>query len=124
LPRLDEKREVRMRRRNLKESGDFLGVQGANPDTGEYDLLTPTTSSGSEALPRGAAPSLVRRRHIGESRARDHKIAKLPRRVVWRRDENQWSSVAEPDLSPIEQSQNSSGNVSGMSPLFAWASCC
>jgi hypothetical protein len=88
---------VRMHRRQLKESGDWLGVQGANPDTGEFDNLTPTTSSGSEAT----------------ALRREATVIKRPRRVVWRRGDNQWSSVAEPDLSPIAQSQNSSAHGIG-----------
>ena len=39
------KEEARRRRRNLKQSGDFLGVTGVNPFTGEMDVITPTSSS-------------------------------------------------------------------------------
>ncbi len=53
----DSKRESRRRRQSLKESGDFLGVQGVNPETGEMDVLTPTTSSGSTRRP-GLSPTL------------------------------------------------------------------
>lgn len=42
-----EHRERRRRRRSLKESGDYLGVQGINPRTGEMDVVTPSTSTTS-----------------------------------------------------------------------------
>lgn len=42
-----ERREKRRQRRSLKESGDYLGVQGVNPRTGEMDVLTPSSSSAS-----------------------------------------------------------------------------
>ncbi|SPQ23767.1 b84dabff-39cf-4ab2-ae4d-813e940b0d7f [Thermothielavioides terrestris] len=38
-------REHRRQRRTLQESGDFLGVTGANPQTGELDVITPPTGS-------------------------------------------------------------------------------
>lgn len=43
----EEKLEARRQRRNLKESGDYLGVQGLNPETGQPDIITPTDSEGS-----------------------------------------------------------------------------
>ncbi|KAL2257745.1 hypothetical protein VTK26DRAFT_9225 [Humicola hyalothermophila] len=41
--------ELRRQRRSLKESGDFLGVTGVNPYTGELDVITPPTSSSEDA---------------------------------------------------------------------------
>ena len=41
------KRELRRQRRTLISSGDFLGVTGANPYTGEPDIVTPPTSTSS-----------------------------------------------------------------------------
>ncbi|EGS21191.1 uncharacterized protein CTHT_0030350 [Thermochaetoides thermophila DSM 1495] len=44
---LEAKRQARRQRRSLRESGDFLGVTGVNPETGEPDIITPPTSSSS-----------------------------------------------------------------------------
>lgn len=129
-------REARRRhRRSLKESGDFLGVQGVNPYTGELDVLTPTTSSNTEASPvnspllRGLAQRVKQAKAAYKEAKKEREAAAkmahlwkeqnkidrekesikaLQRRVKWRREEGQWSSVAEPKLSPITQSQRSS----------------
>ncbi|KAI1768798.1 hypothetical protein GGR53DRAFT_477136 [Hypoxylon sp. FL1150] len=42
------KEESRKNRRSLKESGDWLGVQGADPYSGEYPVLTPTDTPSSD----------------------------------------------------------------------------
>ncbi|KAI2637053.1 hypothetical protein GGS26DRAFT_468198 [Hypomontagnella submonticulosa] len=42
------KEEARRNRRSLKESGDWLGVQGADPYSGQYSVLTPTDTVSSE----------------------------------------------------------------------------
>ncbi|KAK8080581.1 hypothetical protein PG997_008399 [Apiospora hydei] len=39
---------LRRKHRELKASGDWLGVTGANPHTGQYNVLTPTESVSSE----------------------------------------------------------------------------
>ncbi|KAK7426932.1 hypothetical protein QQZ08_006524 [Neonectria magnoliae] len=44
---LEAKREARKQRRSLKESGDYLGVQGFNPQTGLPDVITPSDSEQS-----------------------------------------------------------------------------
>ncbi|KAJ6444372.1 Candidapepsin [Purpureocillium lavendulum] len=44
---IEEKKEARRQRRNLKESGDYLGVQGVNPETGQLDVITPSDSERS-----------------------------------------------------------------------------
>lgn len=41
----EDKRVRREQRRSLRESGDFLGVQGANPRTGYWDVSSGTSSS-------------------------------------------------------------------------------
>ena len=131
------KKEARRLRQSLKESGDFLGVQGVNPETGEMDVLTPTTTSSSTA-PLNFSPELgslaqmardaklayreAKRQHEHErqralSRREEDKLEKMEkekeairleqRHVRWRKEAGQWSSVAEPNLSPIAQSQRS-----------------
>ncbi|KAI0965217.1 hypothetical protein F4678DRAFT_453366 [Xylaria arbuscula] len=46
---LKTKEDRRQHRRSLKESGDWLGVQGADPYSGEFAVLTPTSTVSSEA---------------------------------------------------------------------------
>ena len=134
----ESKREARRLRQSLKESGDFLGVQGVNPETGEMDVLTPTTSSDSNKPVSHSASALgglahmvketreayreAKRQHDTElirvkSQREYERLDKLERekeairaeqrKVRWRKDAGQWSSVAEPNLSPIAQSQRS-----------------
>jgi hypothetical protein len=131
------KKEARRRRQSLKESGDFLGVQGINPETGEMDVLTPTTTS-SSTVPPNLSPELgglakvvndakvayreAKWQHEAElkrtlSQKEEEKLEKLEkekeairkeqRHIRWRKEAGQWSSVAEPNLSPIAQSQRS-----------------
>lgn len=120
-------------RRSLKESGDFLGVQGANPRTGYWD---PSGSTSTSQLTEGTkkrledesrevdekrrALELARLKHQADLKivqmARDAKRAEkdgkkkadesLRKRRLgrWKPDGNGWSSVLEPNLSPIVQS--------------------
>lgn len=122
----EEKKARREQRRSLKESGDYLGVQGANPRTGYWDV-----SSGSEPsqmseetkrkLDEEAREVAERKRRYEEAEMK-HRIElervqsmrekkknmekkmKQRRRGKWQLSENGWSSVAEPELSPIIQS--------------------
>lgn len=128
----DAKREARRLRRSLKESRDFLGVQGVNPHTGVMDVLTPTSSSPTDRTMMSAPEAKAHSESMSELRAgypraprtgdaeeaslerlgkeqeqldktqrKKVSIRALHQRVRWRKDTNQWSSVAEPDLSPI-----------------------
>ncbi len=153
---LRAREEVRRARRSLKESGDWLGVQGADPWTGEPAVLTPTETVSSDGTTASAGRRLLERL-AGHRRAAEHdcdrvrrleaeaydrvradrerdKLQKIDRRkedarvrllqdadgggggdgtVVrtrWRRHRDQWSSIAEPNLSPIAQSVNSGAN--------------
>ncbi|KAI6769140.1 hypothetical protein HG531_010244 [Fusarium graminearum] len=128
---LEAKKKARKKARNdresLIESGDYLGVQGINPQTGVLDL---TSDSGDSALSIRTeqrlseletqaknATSAVKRKEAEAQIVKihfDHDIAKLRRReetekhhAKWRRDTHKWSSVQEPDLSPIAQSNRS-----------------
>lgn len=128
------KQELRRQRRCLKESGDFLGVTGINPYTGQMDVITPTTSS-EDAAPACSSPTtscLATLAHTGQNAAEDYENAKREAwlraehqkaegrkeeirtilqqhggNVMWRKEEGGWSSVATPKLSPIPQSQQS-----------------
>ncbi|KAJ4131548.1 hypothetical protein NW768_005739 [Fusarium equiseti] len=132
---LDAVRKARTRardeREDLKESGDYLGVQGINPQTGVLDLTSDSEESGlslrteqrlakledqaknaTSAVKRKEAEAEIIRIHL------DHDVNKLRRReetekrLKWRRGTHQWSSVQEPDLSPIAQSHRSTSDLS------------
>lgn len=130
------KRSRREQRRSLVESGDFLGVQGANPRTGYWDISTGTTSSDPSQLSSKTRKKLqhqakeVEEHWQNYAEAQEKYIAGLEmvqtlkrkkeaekmeqkrrqlglrqrRRGRWNAGENGWSSVAEPDLSPVVQS--------------------
>lgn len=51
---LKAKEAIRRNRRSLKESGDWLGVQGADPYSGEFAVLTPTSTLSSDTTPLSA----------------------------------------------------------------------
>ena len=46
----EDKKARREQRRSLRDSGDFLGVQGANPRTGYWDVSSGTSSSGPSQM--------------------------------------------------------------------------
>lgn len=48
---LRRKQRSQRHHRELKASGDWLGVTGANPQTGQYNVLTPTDSASSDLTP-------------------------------------------------------------------------
>ncbi|KAF5025059.1 hypothetical protein F66182_2861 [Fusarium sp. NRRL 66182] len=126
------KKKAREERESLRESGDYLGVQGINPQTGVIDV---TSDSGESTLSERTdrllkqlkarianAPSAAERKEVENEIIKihlDHEVAKLRHREraekqlataatgKWRRGTHQWSSVQEPFLSPIAQSQRS-----------------
>ncbi|KUI53770.1 hypothetical protein VP1G_01286 [Cytospora mali] len=111
-----ERREKRRLRRSLKESSDFLGVQGVNPATGELDVLTPSSSSagGFSSLAKAVQDrrdSYERARRQLEAEKmrkweRDKQAIRAEHRnnVKWKKKRSGWSSAIEPNLSPIAQS--------------------
>ncbi|KAK0718136.1 hypothetical protein B0T26DRAFT_676337 [Lasiosphaeria miniovina] len=124
-----EKQEARRQRRTLKECGDFLGVTGVNPYTREMDVLTPTTSSDDALSPANSQlAELAQKAHEAQAAYKQAKremqtlkeqerwervenrkdaIRLGQREVKWHHEKGQWSSAAEPKLSPIAQSQAS-----------------
>ncbi|KAK6085481.1 hypothetical protein SCUP515_00588 [Seiridium cupressi] len=68
---LESKELTRQRRRELKASGDFLPVTGYNPQTGEWDILTPTDTLSSDMT----TPSMEERLMNLGQQARDAKQA-------------------------------------------------
>jgi hypothetical protein len=131
------KRKAREERESLRESGDYLGVQGINPQTGVLDV---TSDSGESTLSVKTEQKLkkleARARHASSAAERkeaeieivkihlDHDVKKLrdlertekelaaSATGKWRRGTHQWSSVQEPNLSPIAQSHRSTSILS------------
>ncbi|KAM0197679.1 hypothetical protein ACHAPQ_005781 [Fusarium lateritium] len=131
------KRRAREERESLRESGDYLGVQGINPQTGVLDV---TSDSGESILSVKTEQKLqkleARARHASSAAERkeaeieivkihlDHDVKKLRNLEKtekelagsvtgkWRRGTHQWSSVQEPHLSPIAQSHRSTSVLS------------
>jgi hypothetical protein len=121
------RKKARDERESLIESGDYLGVQGINPQTGVLDLTSDSGDSAlsvrteqklaklearaknaTSALQRKEAETEIVKIHL------DHDVAKMRRREKtetqlskWRKGTHQWLSVREPDLSPIAQSHRS-----------------
>ncbi|CAK7564639.1 MAG: hypothetical protein SEPTF4163_002535 [Sporothrix epigloea] len=116
------KLEIHLERKSLKESGDFLGVQGVNPETGQLDVLTPTTgskstlSSGTSAVASGSVQSSMERYERNKDKLRRQQSL-----IRWRRETGQWSSAAAPGLSPIEQSRDTTP-THPLTPPKTWTS--
>lgn len=126
------RRKAREDRESLRASGDYLGVQGINPQTGILDL---TSDSGESTLSSKTEQKLLNLEAQAKSALSaterkeaeieivkvhlDHEVAKARRQekaekqlaasatAKWRRGTHQWSSVQQPDLSPIAQSHRS-----------------
>ena len=146
----DEKRFRREQRRSLRESGDFLGVQGANPRTGYWDISDATISSEpsqmsektklrlnqqavelaeqkkkyeearkthQEELVKVQTMKELKRKEKEEQKKTELKL-RQGRHGKWKLSENGWSSVVEPELSPIQQSVAGSP-VAGKSKCWA-----
>ncbi|KJZ77975.1 hypothetical protein HIM_02612 [Hirsutella minnesotensis 3608] len=138
---IEDKKAAREQKRHLKESGDYLGVQGFNPATGQLDATTSTDSdeprmrqetqlesedwrnslqeaSQSEEPARNMNDVDTERllEDEGDQFARpgnDKQRRRYPiQSVRWRRRTAQWSSAQEPQLSPVEQSQVNSASAS------------
>lgn len=142
---IEAKREKRRVRRSLKESGDYLGVQGINPETGQLDVVTPSDSEHSalsleteqkidtlrqimkSAPPSHSTATARAEREIKKIILREQdKILRLEQekqaleraqnRIKWRRHTKQWSSAQEPNLSPIAQSNKDMSPASCRQP--------
>lgn len=137
-------RKVRRRQRqSLRESGDFLGVQGVNPHTGELDVMSPTDDSSplSTRSHQETVHSVMHTLRDKWRNSRHHRVRDSPSKdkhiegsdtklsglqkekrvrgfgkaVRWKRRVGEWSSLQEPDLSPISASPNSR-------KFFSWPS--
>ncbi|VUC21827.1 unnamed protein product [Clonostachys rosea] len=136
---IEAKKEMRRQRKDLKESGDYLGVQGINPETGVLDIISPTDSERSaslqadgkvntlqqvlknaqskynEAVHSSEANYLQPRSKTGKERIQ---LGRLYPNMKWRRHTKQWSSAQEPNLSPVAQSLKSGTPVSDVANAF------
>lgn len=142
---IEAKKEARRQRRSLKESGDYLGVQGINPETGKLDVLTPSGSDDSgenaetekkikalkQALKdarnanRGAAIQSERetkrlllkmeKEKLDKGQKNKEELSRQSQGLRWQRQSKQWSSAQEPNLSPIAQSLRSRTPISSRS---------
>ncbi|KAI2469371.1 hypothetical protein F4781DRAFT_220676 [Annulohypoxylon bovei var. microspora] len=135
---LKSKEMARKNRRSLKESGDWLGVQGADPYSGLFSVLTPTDTPSSETTntsTRSRLAGLSRKKKtakleyeqaklleeqekdkakLNKEQAKLDKIERVKEELrrqnqftKWSQHKRQWSSAAEPNLSPIAQSLDS-----------------
>jgi hypothetical protein len=139
LQRRDALRARKARRRqrqSLRESGDFLGVQGVNPHTGELDVMSPTDDSSpmstrshqetvhsvmstlrdkwKSSRHHRTRDSPSKDKHIEDNDTKLSGLQKekkgtrgLGKAVRWKRRVGEWSSLQEPNLSPISASPNS-----------------
>lgn len=125
----------RRQRQSLRESGDFLGVQGVNPHTRELDVMSPTNSSPMSTISHQeivhsvmstlrdkwksrryhrTTDPLTKDKHIEGNDTKLSGLQKEKKRtrdlgkgVRWKRRVGEWSSLQEPNLSPISASPNS-----------------
>ncbi|KAL6898212.1 hypothetical protein GGI43DRAFT_423742 [Trichoderma evansii] len=138
LQRRDALRARKARRRqrqSLRESGDFLGVQGVNPHTRELDVMSPTDSSPMSTISHQETvhsvmttlrdkwkSSRYHNTRVTPSKDKyikgnDTKLSGLQKEkksarhlgktVKFKRRQGEWSSLQEPNLSPISASPNS-----------------
>jgi myosin heavy subunit len=68
---LKVKEDIRRHRRSLKESGDWLGVQGADPYSGEFAVLTHTSTLSTD----NTSPSARKRLEILSRKKTTAKLA-------------------------------------------------
>jgi hypothetical protein len=133
---LKTKEDTRRRRRSLKESGDWLGVQGADPYSGQFDVLTPTDTLSTETtspttqkrlagLSQKKKTAKIAYEHakleeeiekekviVGKERSKLGRMERAKDKLrqqqhefaIWNQHKRQWSSAAEPNLSPVPRS--------------------
>jgi hypothetical protein len=134
---IEDKKFHRDQRRYLRDSGDFLGVQGANPRTGYWDISDTTSSTEQSRMSEQTKLKLDQQvRELAEQKKKYEEAQKSHRAELmrlealkefkkkekeeqkkidskmrqrrtgkWRATETGWSSVFEPELSPILQSE-------------------
>ncbi|KAK7958289.1 hypothetical protein PG996_010271 [Apiospora saccharicola] len=73
---LKRKQRSQRKYRELKASGDWLGVTGANPQTGQYNVLTPTDSASSDLTPPSTKTKMRKLTKRVQQAERDYENAK------------------------------------------------
>ncbi|KAM3546348.1 hypothetical protein ARSEF1564_000836 [Beauveria bassiana] len=127
------RKQARQERRALKESGDYLGVQGINPETGRMDVETPTDSDESQPNFGAALEQQFRASRMVASfdpeitekekkkmllKAREDELRLLEKskqdakeaadQLMWRRHTQEWSIVKDPGaIEPSDQQPTS-----------------
>lgn len=134
---IEARKEVHRKRRDLKENGDYLGPQGINPETGQLDIDTPSTSDGNsenqreedemhqlrkalkQARDNASKPARSKERELKrifvskekekmkKKQQEKNTLSKMHNGLKWKRHTKRWSSAQEPELSPIAQSHQS-----------------
>ncbi|KAJ3486360.1 hypothetical protein NLG97_g6632 [Lecanicillium saksenae] len=124
------RKQARQERRALKESGDYLGVQGVNPETGRLDVETPTDSDESQPSHAGLLGGntgqkpivgsfdqgmtekqqkiMLLKAHEDELRRLEkskQEAEELANQLMWRRHTKEWSIVKDPGTKklPVKQ---------------------
>lgn len=138
LEDMEAREKARELRRSLKESGDWLGVQGCNPRTGVPDASSSESGGDTMRVVRelqglskmnlSEATRQEIENHIEQIAQEQHdkrsqKLAKQQQAAAsvtgrWRRKTHQWLSAQEPVLSPIAQSQRSESIFSSQCFVF------
>ncbi|OAA62363.1 hypothetical protein ISF_05372 [Cordyceps fumosorosea ARSEF 2679] len=124
------RKQARQERRALKESGDYLGVQGVNPETGRMDVETPTDSEGSQLSPVPPIEEQVRPKRMIVTfdekvtekekkkmllKAREAELRRMEKskkeaeelanQLMWRRHTKEWSIVKDPGVDSLPRKQ-------------------
>ncbi|KHN96037.1 uncharacterized protein MAM_06142 [Metarhizium album ARSEF 1941] len=91
LQLVQKKKEARRLRRNLKQSGDYLGVQGFNPETGQLDVMTSTDSDRSSSLSQETQKKLLILRNTLRDARHSYTSAKEKRenegkKILWKNE--------------------------------------
>ncbi|UPK96823.1 hypothetical protein LCI18_007758 [Fusarium solani-melongenae] len=126
LEDMEAREKARELRRSLKESGDWLGVQGCNPHTGVPDASSSESGGDTMRVVRelqglskmnlseatrqeieSHIEQIAQEQHDKRSQRLAQQQAAASVTGRWRRKTHQWLSAQEPVLSPIAQSQRS-----------------
>lgn len=124
------RKQAKRERRALKESGDYLGVQGVNPETGCMDVETPTDSEESHPsamMALGAHIGLIsttgsidqemtkKEQKIMLLKAREDELRRMEKskqeagelanQLMWRRHTKEWSIIKDPVIDKLSWQQ-------------------
>ncbi|KAI8633369.1 hypothetical protein F5Y19DRAFT_490551 [Xylariaceae sp. FL1651] len=110
---LKAKEDTRRRRRSLKESGDWLGVQGADPYSGQFVVLTPTSTLSTDTT----TPSTKKRL---ASLSRKKKNAKLAyKQAKWEEATERERALMDKERLKLEKIQRAKEELQQQQQQFA-----